>query len=608
MEESRYTSAVLGDFKKTFPEGWIDQLDWEGHKSQSLRSGLASILEFQIKLFENLAKLILSGDQLVSKTDCLDELIRLSTDDVVPDNNRSLKSKLQTQYASLLIDIHDSLYLVKYHKDLTLDRFESQGEKVLVRAIPYKENRLNRSEYVSLLDMICYACWYEYIFSYDEEYIRELLMLRENLTGRKKGKADSIVTIIDVAINKINLLLGKLSVFSDNKQIIYIYDFHETTISLHRDNQYQEDDFRGYFLDFMDVERIPPRKIHIWQKESLEDNIKMWHLVFLMRYYVKKSRSKEQIDNLICLFDKHYSDNTKDKTENVVNRFACHSARNYMYNSRFSFYCQRDKNYSFDQMSADLEVIEKIQNETQIFNYHPYQKAIVYAKKHLELCIKNNDSIENLNQILDFIKECFIKFKNNVKWCKANQPYLMQLRYNFSTITDQGIDVFYPSTFCRPLRFRNLNENIQQLSNEIIALDYQVIHHTERLEMLEAKRKIDNMEKKNIQILSLVITVTTFLVGLLSIFIGNSEVSIFTKMEYVVALGAVLLLFVSFGYFFVSDRLKSWKTLFFGAATIVFIYFIFFFFFQQNKETTPPSQSSITTVTSDSIQVPSMER
>lgn len=607
MEESKYASAVLDEFKNTFPEGWIDQLDWKEHKNQSLRSGLACILDFQIKLFENLAKLILSGDQLVSKTDSLDELLRLSTEDIVPDNNRSLKSRLQTQYASLLIDIHDSLYLVKYHKDLTLDRFESQGEKVLIRAIPYKENRLNRSEYVSLLDDICYVCWKEYIFSYDEEYIRELLMLRENLTGSKKGKADSIITILDVTINKINLLLGKLSVFSEDKQITYFYDFHETTISLHRDNQYQEDDFRGYFLDFMDVERIPPKKIHLWQKESLEDDIKMWHLVFLMRYYIKKSKSKEQIDNLIDLFDKHYSDNTKDKTENVVNRFACRSARNYMYNSRFSFYCQRDKKYSFNKMMTDLDVIENIQNETQIFNYHPYLKAIEFAKNHLELCIKKNDSTENLNQILDFIKECFIKFKNNVKWCKANQPYLMQLRYNFSTITDQGIEVFYPSTFCRPLRFRNLNDNIQQLSNEIIALEYQVIHHSERLEMLEAKRKIENMEKKNIQILSLVITVTTFLVGLLSIFIGNSEVSIFTKMEYVVALGAVLLLFVSFGYFFVSDKLKSWKTLFFGGTTIIFIIFILLFFHQQKKEITLLPRLNQTTVTSDSVQVPASD-
>lgn len=590
MEESKYAKTILDEFKKKFPIGWIDQLNWNVNKNQQLRTGLANILDFQIKLFENLSKLILSGDQLVSKTDSLDELLNLSTEDIVPEEGKSLKSRLQTRYADLLIDIHDSLYLVKYHKDLTEDRYKPQSSKVLVRAIPFKGNRENRSDYVSLLDDICQACWAEYIFSYNEDYISDLLMLREKLIGSKKGKAGIVITIIDVTINKINLLLGKLSVFSKEKRITYNFDFHENTISLSENNQYQEDDFRRYFLDFMDVERISSEKILSWQEESQEDNIKMWHLVFLMRYYVKKTKSKEQIDNLIPLFEKHYQDNSKDKSENIVNRFACRSGRNYMYNSRFSYYCQSDKNYSFNQMKSDLAEIEKIQNETFIFNYHPYQKAIEFSKKHLAKCISQNEPTEVLENILFFLKESFEKFKNNVEWCKANQPYLMQLRFTFATIKDQGIDVFCPSTFCRPLRFQKLYESIQQISNEITSLDYQVSHHSDRLEFMEAKGKIDNMEKKNLETMSLVITVTTFLVGLLSIFIGNSDVSIFTKMEYVTALGLILLLFDCFGYFMLSDLAKKYKAYICGFLTALFICMIGYFFidFHKLKYSKPP--------------------
>ena len=604
MEESKYAKAILDEFQQKFPEGWIDQLNWTTNKNQQLRTGLANIMDFQIKLFENLSKLILSGDQLVCETNSLDELLNLSTEDIVQEENRSLKSKLQAKYADLLIDIHDSLYLVKYHKDLTSDRYKPQSAKVLVRAIPFKGNRENRSDYVSLLDDICKACWAEYIFSYNEDYISDLLMLKERLIGCKKGKAGTVTLIIDVTINKINLLLSKLSVFSKEKRIIYNFDFHESTISLPENNQYQEDDFRGYFLDFMDVERISPETILSWQGESQEDNIKMWHLVFLMRYYVKKTKSKEQIDNLIPIFEKHYKDNSKDKSENIVNRFACRSGRNYMYNSRFSYYCQSEKGYSFDQMKSDLVEIEKVQNETFIFNYHPYLKAMEFTKRHLSKCIAQNEPIEALENILAFLKESFEKFKNNVEWCKANQPYLMQLRFNFATISDHGIDVFYPSTFCRPLRFQKLYESIQQITNDVTSLDYQVSHHSDRLELIEAKSKIDNMEKKNLETMTLVITVTTFLVGLLSIFIGNSDVSIFTKMEYVTALGLILLLFDCFGYFMLSELVKEYKAYICGSLTAIFICMIGYFFidFHKLKYSEPPKFQQHSVTANDSTE------
>ena len=97
MEESKYAKTILDEFKKKFPIGWTDQLNWNVNKNQQLRTGLANILDFQIKLFENLSKLILSGDQLVSKTDSLDELLNLSTEDIVPEEGKSLKSRLQTR-------------------------------------------------------------------------------------------------------------------------------------------------------------------------------------------------------------------------------------------------------------------------------------------------------------------------------------------------------------------------------------------------------------------------------------------------------------------------------------------------------------------------------
>lgn len=595
MAESKYAKAILDDFKEKFPDGWINQLNWDdgGLKNDKLKQGVARILEFQTNLFINLAKLVLAGDQLASETNSFDELLVLTAEDNAP-VGKALKDRLRSRFSELINDTRDSINLVKYHRDVTKERYEPQGRDVLVRAIPFKINRENRGENVNLLDDICQACWAEYLFSFNLDYISDLLLLKEKLTSLKNGKPEAIATIIDVAINKLNLLISKLSVFSNNKRITYNFNFKEITICLPEDNQYAEDDFRSYFWDFMDVKRINSERILSWQEETLEEDINMWQIVFLMRYYVKVTKSREQIDNLIDIFEAQYEDTRKDKTENIINRYACMSGRNYMYNSRFSYLCESEKGYTYNQMKADLSKIERIQNETFIYNYHPYLKAIEFTKKAIQQSIAGNESPEKLDEMMHSLNDCFKKFKKNIEWCKANQPYLMQLRYHFSTIIDHGIDVFYPSSFCRPLKFQRLEEIVRENSSEIAHLGYQVKHQQEKLELLEAKKKINNFEKRNLEIMSLVITITTFLVGLLSIFIGNNGASLTDKMQYVIALGVILLLFVCLGYFVVSDVLKKYKPGIFGILTIVFIIFLFVYSCQSNDDTDKPVKSQTT--------------
>lgn len=60
-----------------------------------------------------------------------------------------------------------------------------------------------------------------------------------------------------------------------------------------------------------------------------------------------------------------------------------------MYNSRFSFLCQCDKQYTYEQMRKDLQEIEALQAQTFIMNYHPYQTAIDFSLKVLKMyCLK----------------------------------------------------------------------------------------------------------------------------------------------------------------------------------------------------------------------------
>ena len=79
--------------------------------------------------------------------------------------------------------------------------------------------------------------------------------------------------------------------------------------------------------------------------------------------------------------------------------------------------------------------------------------------------------------------------------------------------------------------------------------------------------------------MGLFLSVTTFLVGFLSIFIGNSgNVSILSKMEYVIVLGVILILFVSLGYFAVSDFAHWVKKIIFGIFAVVSLSTLMLFF------------------------------
>ena len=305
----------------------------------------------------------------------------------------------------------------------------------------------------------------------------------------------------------------------------------------------------------------------------------MWKLAFLMRYYTKCTKSIEQIDNLLGLAIHHYDEYERGNEHNVVNDCASRSFLNYMYNSRFSFLCQYKKDYTYELMKIDLQKIESTQAQTLIYNYHPYQTALNYVIKEIESKL-SHVQFEDISQLVCDLKKYYKKFKTNVAWCKKYQPYLVQLRYNFSSVKfdDCDFNTYCPSSFCRPLRFKDLDEDIISYASKIAFLENESKNQNNLKLILDAKSKIDNMERKNMEQMGLFITITTFLVGLLSIFIGNNaKVSIADKMEYVVALGCILIVFVCLGYFAVRGKHDNIKFWFFGILMILSSFSIYIF-------------------------------
>lgn len=256
--------------------------------------------------------------------------------------------------------------------------------------------------------------------------------------------------------------------------------------------------------------------------------------------------------------------------DNMVNIYANKTSRNYFYNSRFSFLCGQGNKYSFDEMKKDLEKIEQIQDETSVYNYHPYKKAFIYLNNLIQTEINEKKSVEILRPQLSYLEYCFNKYKETLKWCKKHQPYILQLRFDFSTVDypDKGIKVFYPSSMLRPLNFNLLNDTVVDFQNKLSLLKYSVDNQHYYLELLEARNQIENIEKDTFKLLSFFSTIIIFLVGTITIFTGNSSnVTIFSKVEYVAVLGVILLLFVCVGYIAMSYKENGVKKLIFGFLT-----------------------------------------
>lgn len=573
--ESVYTQNVIDDFNKNFKDQWIEEFDWTSskkHKEQAYAKGAQMISYFKQNLVVQYSKLVLSGDYIVNETKTLDDLqdvINSKLEDIVPE--KSLKYELSCIFQDMLNDIATSIRVIKNHIALTKKRFQPNNLVISLNLISY--NKYRHREF-KILDLVCDSCEMEYNFSYNDDYIKKLLCIRQYVYDNKDKNDKELKIILNAVLSKLELLLGKLSVFSKNKKIYYYHNLKLETIELEKPDKYPKEDFRNLFQKYLEPSTLDSDIILQWQQNSMKEGVDMWKLAFLMRYYTKQTKCIEQIDKLIELTDYHNMEELRQHNQNVVNDCSRRSFLNYMYNSRFAFLCNCDKNYSYEKMKNDLSKIKSIQAETFIENYHPYQTAVKFTIKVIENKISNHENFEDVSSLVADLKGYFKKYKDCIAWCKDYQPYLVQLRYNFSCIKFDGCDfkTFCPSSFCRPLQIKDLDEKVLEYASKIAHLDFEAHNQENKKMLMEAKSKIDNMEHKNMEHMGLFITLTTFLVGLLSIFIGNNgSVTIFEKMRYVTALGLILIIFVCLGYFVVCDKYRNFKTCVFTVLLLISI-------------------------------------
>ena len=594
MDPSIYTSELVEKYKTEFPAGWIvNQFDWSGRtaKGENLKVGLGKILSYRRLAFCNYAKLVLSGDFLEHDASAgLQQLEQFFTEEIVP-KGKDTRNKLLMFYSQMLDSLKISNDIVRYHVENVRTRLEQKNENDFFTVVKINKDLPNDDKLLRLLDYICDACWLEYCFSYNEHFIKNVLIIKEYLLELTALDTDSAF-IRDATVRKLDFLLYKLSRFSKNGKITYNYNFRHVDFHPNEVEKGCYGEMIEHFCEFLDPDIITSEKLLEWQKESHNKDVSLWSLSMLMRYYVKVFKNHSQINNLLDLNDDQFGDTLPIET-NIVNAYADKSARNYMYNSRFSFRCQCLKDYTLHQMRADLDKIEAIQNETLIINYHPYQKAFEFSLQKTLEHMRNGEPKSIIEDDVDYLQYYYEKFKKSLEWCSKYQPYTMQLRFNFSTIVDtlkdgegeikQSINVFCPSSFMRPLRFSYLEEKKVEFETKLYMLRNDLEYYEERSQIKTMKQemetKMEEVNKKAFEQMSFFSAVVIFLVGLITIFTGNdAKVPLIDKFQYVIILGVLLLLFVCLGHFVITPRYEKGKSWIFGSLSVGFIFILLWYF------------------------------
>ena len=561
--------------EESFPDGWIDELDWSTSEESKKSFGIGSkkIIAARDRLFIIFSKTVLQGDHLRFSFDGLDDLTEKCTFEIIDEENKA-KQSLCKQYSQLLDELRTAIVLVKFHFNITSELYlVRDSRKRVMNFIELESHSISESCWLLTLDTIIDICLFEYRFTYNQDKIRDLLIKKEHLEEAKNGIIDiEVKECINSTILKVDLLLLKLSHFAKDNRIEYQFNFKNTIVTPSGFDSKSNLNYSNY-LKFIDPENnISSEDVYQWQTHPNKRWAKMGQMVLLMRYYTKVAKNITQSENLLREYESFYNE-MKNKLFYEFNKYAIRSVRGYMYNCIFSLKCKKPHNYSFESLLVDIEEIRTMQNECMIYNYHPFQKAIEYILDSINNDITNRVNKEIIEKKYETLKNLQSEYHNKIEWCVQNQCYAFQL--TFSECTEFGTEhsnkIFHPSSFSRPLKFDEIYKKRDRIDLEISMIHSEVSKYDDIVSIQDAQRKIENMERKNMELMGLFVTLTTFLVGLLSIFIGNNgSVSIFNKMEYVIALGLILLIFVCFGYFAISEHSNTKKNCLFGGLAILY--------------------------------------
>lgn len=262
------------------------------------------------------------------------------------------------------------------------------------------------------------------------------------------------------------------------------------------------------------------------EKLSFED----YHT--LIRYYKDFNTDKNKIRLLIESFEL-----LQNSFENKFNKKAYYISLNYLHNNYLSLLIRDFKKSTNEtqhylntkEIKDYLDKIISIQRDNEILNYFPYRKIAESISLELNSIYEKNtddDDIKRAAELISELEKVVTVLKENYEWCDKNKFLIFQYPFEECAfpykIENESINVFLNSSFVLPTNYAIDKINIKKIDDELNSLiTIHKLHKSiadDKKEIKETKFKVEQGDKKNIEILSIFSAIVVFGTGSIQLF------------------------------------------------------------------------------------------
>ena len=507
--------------------------------------GSARIDEYYKSVFILLSKAVLSGEYI------FDPNYRKALDAFEADIAMEI-GNIDTYFTQRFSDLSLGLKcILKHYVGFlinTEDKIKNSDEEFFFSAFKSDDKNINNEFLSDFISIVLKLASIDHFLIADNDNREILVILRDELEDRKKVENKDLKDIYSALLDKCNFLLVKM--FYDpiigrnyslnfKKHSVDEIEFSESSL---------KETFSRYNFMFNSSfnKGLYKEQIKKYQENCLNRHSKASELILLMKHYQKDNSSSRQVKNLLQSFDALYNSLYATKIKKEFDIVALNI---------------ENPEYTIENLKTDLLEINDIQNETRIYNYFPYYKALTFLSKKTENTFATKDNTDSIQDLLLFFDELLEKFKHNLKWCYRNRYYPFQLISNECVVQykDTDISLFIASSFCRPINYDRLNSKLQDLELKRKFYDSQNELSKERETIIQIQDEISKKENKTFEYMGIFMAIITFLFASIPVF-SSKTLSTQEALWNIGILGTILIIFLLILKVFqlLSDRNIKW--------------------------------------------------
>lgn len=534
-----------------FKENWFDSSKFLENKSAYYQDFELVLSKVGIEICDFYTFLLLSGEYSKltirefseSKKNLTDYLFFESTNIVIPEDEINLDDlqAFQSIFYHYTFNVLENFIFPNYEnllKDLKIqftfdNKFKLNSKKQ--SSIP----NFSEPEFTKHLKIFIATLKITRIehfeFKYTNETVQKLHTLRNEIERTRKDSPSSLIDAILVKANflfKKFLYRNKLEV-NDNRYTQFISD-------LDTDKEYSIETFKiGYGFKFWEERILCHYELSdFWNQQNKtyekqlpqndERKLKFQDFHVLTKNYKDIYKSSIRIENLLSEFEKNKVENPSDNFDS----YAYSISSTYIFNNLLSSKLEKDP-YSIDKVRNLIRQVEDHQEYTHTYNFFPWEKLAKYISieiDRLSNILFKSEKYEEYNQNIELFQKIIEKYDRCFNWSlkKNYLPFQFPYKECFSEyyfdykVTKQSYPLFLFSSYVLPSNYEYYLTIFNQIKNKKLKLEAlgEVYKSLQNIvdEVKINSDKVNNTERRSIEILGIFSAVALFSIGSIQIF------------------------------------------------------------------------------------------